>query len=250
MAKTIQTKREREKAMVSDMIALYCRKQHGAKSGLCADCSALNTYARERSDKCPFMETKTFCSNCRVHCYEHANPEIGVEMREKIRAVMRFSDPRMIFTIRWRQCAMFWKQKKKKDDWRIVMKLKKMLLVIIGCIGVGLGALGVVLPILPTVPFLLLAAFCFARSSERLNNWFIGTKLYKNNLESYVKGEGMTRKTKIKIMVTVTVLMTVGFIMMDQVLVGRIVLACVWVFHILYFVFGVKTIKKENLAEE
>ena len=130
------------------------------------------------------------------------------------------------------------------------MKLKKILLVIIGCIGVGLGALGVVLPILPTVPFLLLAAFCFARSSERLNNWFTGTKLYKNNLESYVKGEGMTRKTKIKIMVTVTVLMTIGFIMMDQVLVGRIVLACVWVFHILYFVFGVKTIKKENLAEE
>lgn len=130
------------------------------------------------------------------------------------------------------------------------MKLKKMLLVIIGCIGVGLGALGVVLPILPTVPFLLLATFCFARSSERLNNWFTGTKLYKNNLESYVKGEGMTRKTKIKIMGTVTVLMTIGFIMMDQVLVGRIVLACVWVFHILYFVFGVKTIKKENLAEE
>ena len=123
------------------------------------------------------------------------------------------------------------------------MKLKKILLVIIGCIGVGLGALGVVLPILPTVPFLLLAAFCFARSSERLNNWFTGTKLYKNNLESYVKGKGMTRKTKIKIMVTVTVLMTIGFIMMDQVLVGRIVLACVWVFHILYFVFGVKTIK-------
>ena len=97
MTKTIQTKREREKAMVSDMIALYCRKQHGAKSGLCADCSALNTYARERSDKCPFMETKTFCSNCRVHCYKHANPEIGVEMREQIRAVMRFSGPRMIF---------------------------------------------------------------------------------------------------------------------------------------------------------
>lgn len=123
------------------------------------------------------------------------------------------------------------------------MKLKKIVFVIIGCIGVGLGALGVVLPILPTVPFLLLAAFCFARSSERLNNWFTGTKLYKNNLESYVKGKGMTRKTKIKIMVTVTVLMTIGFIMMDQVLVGRIVLACVWVFHILYFVFGVKTIK-------
>ncbi len=131
------------------------------------------------------------------------------------------------------------------------MKLKKILLVIIGCISVGLGALGVVLPILPTVPFLLLAVFCFARSSERLNNWFIGTKLYKNNLESYVKGKGMTRKTKVKIMVTVTVLMTIGFIMMDQVLVGRIVLACVWVFHVIYFVFGVKTIKtgQESLQD-
>ena len=130
------------------------------------------------------------------------------------------------------------------------MKLKKILLMTAGCMGVGLGALGVVLPILPTVPFLLLAAFCFARSSERLNNWFIGTKLYKNNLESYVKGKGMTRKTKIRIMVTVTVLMTIGFIMMDQVPVGRAVLACVWVFHILYFVLGVKTIKTGKLAEE
>lgn len=90
MTGTIQTKREREKAMVSDMIALYCRKRHGVRNGLCADCAALNTYARERSDKCPFMETKTFCSNCRVHCYKP-------DMREKIRVVMRFSGPRMIF---------------------------------------------------------------------------------------------------------------------------------------------------------
>ena len=90
MQKKIQTKREREKAMVSEMIALYCKKQHDAKSGLCASCAVLNTYARERSDKCPFMETKTFCSNCKVHCYTP-------EMREKIRVVMRFSGPRMIF---------------------------------------------------------------------------------------------------------------------------------------------------------
>lgn len=90
MGKNIQTKREREKAMVSEMIALYCRKQHGRKRGLCPECAALDTYARQRSDKCPFMETKTFCSNCIVHCYKP-------EMRERIRAVMRFSGPRMIF---------------------------------------------------------------------------------------------------------------------------------------------------------
>lgn len=90
MAKSIQTKREREKAMVSEMIALYCKKQHGRKNGLCPECAALDAYARQRSDKCPFMETKTFCSNCKVHCYQP-------EMRERIRAVMRFSGPRMIF---------------------------------------------------------------------------------------------------------------------------------------------------------
>lgn len=123
------------------------------------------------------------------------------------------------------------------------MNIKKMIYIVIGCISMGLGAIGVVLPILPTVPFLLLAAFCFGRSSEKLNNWFTQTKLYKNNLESYVKGEGMTMKTKLRIMVTVTILMTFGFVMMKAVTIGRIVLACVWVFHVIYFVFGVKTIR-------
>ena len=122
------------------------------------------------------------------------------------------------------------------------MSAKKVLYIILGCMGVGLGAVGAVLPLLPSVPFLLLAAFCFARSSERLHSWFTSTKLYKENLESYVQGKGMTRNTKIKIMVTVTILMSIGFAMMHQVLVGRIVLGCVWVFHIVYFCLGVKTI--------
>ncbi len=122
------------------------------------------------------------------------------------------------------------------------MRLKKIIYVVLGCIGLGLGAVGAVLPLLPTFPFLMLATFCFARSSEKLHNWFIGTKLYKNNLESYVAGKGMTKKTKVRIMVTVTLLMSIGFIMMHAVAVGRIVLACVWVFHLVYFIFGVKTI--------
>lgn len=127
------------------------------------------------------------------------------------------------------------------------MNIKKMIYIVIGCISMGLGAVGVVLPILPTVPFLLLAAFCFGRSSEKLNRWFASTKLYKNNLESYVKGEGMTRKTKLRIMVTVTFLMIIGFIMMKAVTVGRIVLVCVWIFHVVYFTFGVKTIKPQSI---
>ena len=96
------------------------------------------------------------------------------------------------------------------------VKVKKILYIILGCIGVGLGAVGAVLPLLPAFPFLLLAAFSFAKSSKRLHSWFISTKLYKNNLESYVKGRGMTWKTKIRIMVIVTLTMSVGFIMMEE----------------------------------
>ena len=84
----VATKREREKEVVSLMISLYCRKKHGGKT-LCPECAALDTYARSRSDRCPFMETKTFCSACKVHCYQP-------EMREKIRTVMRWAGPRML----------------------------------------------------------------------------------------------------------------------------------------------------------
>lgn len=126
------------------------------------------------------------------------------------------------------------------------MNIKKAFFVVLGCLSLGLGAVGAVLPILPTVPFLMLAAFCFAKSSEKLHNWFISTKLYKKNLESFVQGKGMTMKTKIRIMVTVTILMSVGFIMMHAVPVGRIILGIVWIFHVLYFIFGIKTLKVET----
>lgn len=126
------------------------------------------------------------------------------------------------------------------------MKLKKILYILLGCIGLAVGAVGAVVPMLPAFPFLLLAAFCFARSSKKLHTWFINTKLYKDNLEDYVAGRGMTKKTKVRIMATVTVLMSIGFIMMGAVPVGRIVLACVWVFHIVYFLFGIKTIPAQD----
>ena len=132
------------------------------------------------------------------------------------------------------------------------MKIKKILWICLGCIGVGIGAVGTVVPMLPAFPFLLLAAFSFARSSEKLHTWFVNTKLYKDNLEDYVAGKGMTVKTKVRIMITVTLLMSIGFIMMGLkgIVVGCIVLGCVWAFHIIYFIWGVKTIPatKEPVA--
>ena len=118
--------------------------------------------------------------------------------------------------------------------------MRKILYIMIGCISLGLGIIGVILPILPTVPFVLLAAFCFARSSERLDGWFKNTKLYReNNIKS-----GMTKRAKLRIMCSVTLLMGIGFIMMGLkgIVVGNVVLFIVWIFHMVYFTFGVKTV--------
>ena len=86
----IAKKRQREKAVVGLMIDLYCHGNHHTKGEICADCQALKDYACEKSDRCPFMENKTFCSNCRVHCY-------SPQMREDIKKVMRYAGPRMIY---------------------------------------------------------------------------------------------------------------------------------------------------------
>lgn len=84
----VERKRLKEKQTVTLMIALYCKANHS--NNLCEECKQLIVYARDRSDKCPFMENKTFCSNCKVHCYKP-------DMREKIKKVMKYSGPRMIF---------------------------------------------------------------------------------------------------------------------------------------------------------
>ncbi len=128
--------------------------------------------------------------------------------------------------------------------------MRRIIYMIVGGIALTLGALGTVLPILPTVPFFMLAAFCFAKSSRKLHSWFTNTKLYKDNLADFAAGKGMTVKTKVRIMVTVTILMTIGFIAMHQTVIGQIVLGCVWVFHVLYFVFGIKTLRAEKAVPQ
>jgi hypothetical protein len=81
---------KREEKTVAAMIEIYCRDKHGAKDALCAECDELNGYAMARLAKCPFQENKTTCGKCRVHCYKP-------EMREKIKEVMRYSGPIMVY---------------------------------------------------------------------------------------------------------------------------------------------------------
>ena len=82
---------EKEKKLIPVMIKKYCRGVHKTKDGLCAECEELTLYALFRLDKCPFKVDKKFCSFCKIHCYKP-------EQREKIKAVMKYAGPRMIFS--------------------------------------------------------------------------------------------------------------------------------------------------------
>ncbi len=124
--------------------------------------------------------------------------------------------------------------------------LKKAFFVALGCISLALGTIGIALPILPTVPFYLLTAFCFCQQLRAAAHLVHPTTVYKKYIGSYFRRRGMTRKAKALLIGTVTAIMLPGFILMDKVPVGRAIMAIVWVGHIVYFGFKVQTITQQE----
>lgn len=122
--------------------------------------------------------------------------------------------------------------------------MKKAFWIILGTICLVLGTIGIVLPILPTVPFYLATLCCYAKGSEKLHMWFVETSLYKNHLEEFVREKGMTMPAKIKMVAVVTLLMGFGFYMMDEVPIGRGILAVVWLAHLYMVFFNMETLEK------
>lgn len=121
----------------------------------------------------------------------------------------------------------------------------KIIYLILGFIFLGIGVIGIYLPLLPATPFLILASYFFAKGSEKFNRYFISTKLYKNNIEPIKSKKGMTINRKIKILLTITVFIGISFFLIDN-LHARICLILVLIFHYLYFFLKIKTIKEEN----
>ena len=129
-------------------------------------------------------------------------------------------------------------------------KVKKYFYITLGFIALGLGLVGVILPILPTTPFLLLTSFCFAKGSERFHVWFTNTNIYKKHLESFVRERAMTLKQKVILLSFVNFMLAFPLILVD-VLPMRITIIVLIVIKLYYFIFKVKTITpEEKLAME
>lgn len=122
----------------------------------------------------------------------------------------------------------------KKNPVRIVWLL-------IGFLAMGLGAVGVVLPVLPTTPFLLLASFCLAKGSARFHRWFTGTKLYKKHLESFVENRTMTLKTKFSLLIPASCMLLLAFLAMQNVY-GRVFIIFLILFKYVYFFTRIRTV--------
>lgn len=122
---------------------------------------------------------------------------------------------------------------------------KKAVWVAVGFIFMGIGFVGVVVPVLPTTPFLLVASFAFARGSDKFKIWFLSTKLYKNHLEEFDQNRSMTLKTKICILIPATAMLLIAFFLMKNIY-GKIFICALIAVKYLYFSLCIRTVKHEN----
>lgn len=122
----------------------------------------------------------------------------------------------------------------------------KGLYIVLAFLCLGLGILGLILPVLPTTPFLLLASYLFAKGSDRFHSWFISTKLYQNHLDEFVRTRAMTLKRKLSILLPVSTMLIITFILISSKAV-RILIPIVIVCKYYYFFYHIETIKENKI---
>lgn len=126
-------------------------------------------------------------------------------------------------------------------------KIMKSIYLLLAFIFGGIGAIGVILPVLPTTPFLLLASFCFAKGSSRFHIWFTSTKLYKNHIHDFVKTRAMTLKTKWTILLSASCMLLIAYVVCPIVH-GRYLIIAMMLFKYYYFFFRIRTMESRELA--
>ena len=113
----------------------------------------------------------------------------------------------------------------------------------IGAISFVLGTAGIVIPLFPTVPFYMLTLFCLARGSERFHRMFLESSLYQKTVGAYERDKALTLRTKLSILLSVSTIMAVGAYFSQDMPIALIVMAFVWIGHVIALVFIVKTKK-------
>jgi uncharacterized membrane protein YbaN (DUF454 family) len=126
------------------------------------------------------------------------------------------------------------------NEYKSRTRIVKFLYLTTGLAFLGLGLLGMVLPVLPTTPFLLITTYCFAKGSSRFHQWFCHTHIYQKYIENYIKERAMPLKTKLSILIFATTVMMIAFVTI-RVLPARCFLIAVMLFHWWYFFFRIKT---------
>lgn len=124
--------------------------------------------------------------------------------------------------------------------------IRKITYLVLGTLSLVIGIIAFVMPLLPSFPFLLITFILYSKSSDRVYQWFIGTQLYKQNLQSYLNGQGLTKGSKIRIMITITIFMLIGAYFSRNIKWILVLLFIIWVFHLLLFTFKIKTKVKQR----
>ena len=127
-------------------------------------------------------------------------------------------------------------------------KVFKIIYIILGFLFLGLGALGVALPILPTTPFLLLASYCFAKGSDRFHKWFISTSLYKKHLEEFIQTRSMTLKKKLSILLPVSAMLITTAIFISNIY-ARLGISAIIVLKYYYFFAHISTVRQSEFKD-
>ncbi|WP_182200957.1 YbaN family protein [Paraliobacillus salinarum] len=121
--------------------------------------------------------------------------------------------------------------------------LKKAIYILFGFIFMTIGFLGVILPLLPSIPFLILASICFFRGSDRLDTWFKGTKLYMKEVEPFLRERALTLRKKIYINIMADSMILLSIFIVDYLWL-KILLVLIALYKHYYFVFHIRTIKQ------